>query len=104
MRAGYARERQPALHNRSTILWHTGAPGLVMARVAPFRWVGIGLQIDLTDEEAVALLALLDRAIENDRFLLSLRSRTLYGIRPKLLGARPASLSAGRPHMGLPRR
>jgi hypothetical protein len=28
------------------------------------------MQIDLTDEGAVALLALLDRAIENDRFLL----------------------------------
>ena len=35
MRAGYAHERQPALHNRLTTLWHTGAPGLVMARVAP---------------------------------------------------------------------
>ena len=54
------------------------------------------MQIDLTDEEAVALLALLDRAIENDR--------TLCGIRLKLLGAPPAPPSAGPPHMGRPRR
>jgi hypothetical protein len=44
------------------------------------------MQIDLTDEEAAALLALIDRAIENNRFLLSQRVRTLLGIHPKLLG------------------
>jgi hypothetical protein len=54
------------------------------------------MQIDLTDEEAVALLALLDRAIENDRFLLSLRARTLYGIRPKLLVRGPHRLQPDR--------
>jgi hypothetical protein len=62
------------------------------------------MQIDLTDEEAVALLALLDRSIEIDRFLLSLRARTLCGIRPKLLGASPASPSAGPSRIGRPRR
>jgi hypothetical protein len=62
------------------------------------------MQIDLTDEEAVALLALVDRAIENDRFLLSPRARTLFGIRPKLLGAPSAPPSAGPPRMGWPRR
>jgi hypothetical protein len=62
------------------------------------------MQIDLTDEEAVALLALLYRTIENDRFQLSPRARTLFGIRPKLLGASPAPPSAGPPRMEWPRR
>ena len=62
------------------------------------------MKIDLTDKKAVALLASLDRAIENDRFLLSPRARTLYGVRPKLLGTPSAPPSAGRPHMGRPRR
>jgi hypothetical protein len=62
------------------------------------------MQIDLTNEEAVALLALLDRAIENDRFLLSRQARTLCGIRPKLLGAPRAPPPVGSQCMGWPRR
>jgi hypothetical protein len=41
--------------------------------------------IDLTDDEAAALLALMGRAIAIDRFSLSLQTRTLQGIRPKIL-------------------
>ena len=62
------------------------------------------MQIDLNDEEAAALLALLDRAIDNDRFLLSSRARVLYGIRPKLLGQPPAPPANGPPRAGWPRR
>jgi hypothetical protein len=62
------------------------------------------MQIDLTDEEAAALLALMDRAIENDRFLLSQRTRTLLGIRPKLLGEQLEPPSTGLPRAGWLRR
>jgi hypothetical protein len=41
----------------------------------------------LTDEEAAALLAALNRLIDNDRYPLSPRLRTLRAIRAKLSGA-----------------
>jgi hypothetical protein len=47
------------------------------------------MQLDLTDEEAAALLRLLNRAIEDDRYPLSPRIRTLRHIRAKLPGAPP---------------
>jgi hypothetical protein len=47
------------------------------------------MQLDLTDEEADALLNLLNRAIETDRYQLSPRIRVLRGIRVKLPGAPP---------------
>jgi hypothetical protein len=48
-----------------------------------------GMQLDLTDGEAAALLALLNRAIEDDRYPLSPRVRVLRNIRAKLPGAPP---------------
>jgi hypothetical protein len=42
------------------------------------------MQLDLTDEEAAALLHFLNRAIENDRYPMSPRIRTLRHIRAKL--------------------
>jgi hypothetical protein len=62
------------------------------------------MQIDLTDAETAALLALLERAIENDRYLLSPRARTLLGIRPKLLGQPFAASAIGQSRTGWPRR
>jgi hypothetical protein len=47
------------------------------------------MQLDLTDEESEALLRELNTIIENDRFPLSPRIRTLRQIRAKLLGAPP---------------
>jgi hypothetical protein len=41
------------------------------------------MQLDLTDEEAVALVSLLNRAIDEDRYPLPPRVRTLRGIRAK---------------------
>jgi hypothetical protein len=46
-------------------------------------------QLDLTDEEAAALLSLLNRAIDDDRYPLSPRVRTLRRIRAKLPAAPP---------------
>ena len=46
--------------------------------------------IVLTDDETAALLALIDRAIAIDAFFLSPQTRTLQGVRQKILGA-PAS-------------
>ena len=48
------------------------------------------MQLDLTDEEAAALLSFLNRAIDEDRFPLSPRIRLLRGIRAKFPGALPA--------------
>jgi hypothetical protein len=45
------------------------------------------VQLDLNDEEAAALLAALNRLIDNDRYPLSPRVRTLRAIRAKLPGA-----------------
>jgi hypothetical protein len=45
------------------------------------------MQLELTDEEAGALLGLLNRMIENDRYPLSPRIRVLRDIRAKLPGA-----------------
>jgi hypothetical protein len=42
------------------------------------------MRLDLTDEEATALLSLLNRAIDDDRYPLSPRIRTLRGIRAKV--------------------
>jgi hypothetical protein len=47
------------------------------------------MQLDLTDEEAAALLSLLNRAIDKDRYPLSPRIRVLRDIRAKLPGAPP---------------
>jgi hypothetical protein len=47
------------------------------------------MQLDLTDEEAAALLSLLNRAIDNDRYPLSPRIGMLRQIRAKLPGAPP---------------
>ena len=74
-----------------------------------------GMQLELTDEEAAALLALLNRAIEDDRYPLSPRVRMLRAIRAKLPGApseppparppTPEERTPGRaPRAGRPRR
>lgn len=47
------------------------------------------MQADLSDQETAALLALLNRALDNYRFLLAPQSRSLQGIRRKILGAAP---------------
>jgi hypothetical protein len=47
------------------------------------------MQLDLTDEEAAALLRELNSIIENDRYPLSPRIRTLRSIRAKFPAARP---------------
>jgi len=52
------------------------------------------MQLDLTEEEAAALLSLLNRAIDRDRYPLSPRIRVLRGIRAKLPGAPPQPPSA----------
>jgi len=45
------------------------------------------MQLNLTDEEAAALLSLLNRLIADDRYPLSPRIRLLRAIRAKLPGA-----------------
>jgi hypothetical protein len=47
------------------------------------------MQLDLTDEEASALLTLLNRVIADDRYPVSPRIRLLRAIRVKLPGAPP---------------
>jgi hypothetical protein len=42
-----------------------------------------GMRLDLSDEEAAALLSLLNRAIDNDRYTLSPRVRRWREIRAK---------------------
>jgi hypothetical protein len=42
------------------------------------------MTLELTDEEAAALLRELDEIIENDRYSLSLRIQTLKAVRAKL--------------------
>jgi hypothetical protein len=42
------------------------------------------MTLDLSDEDTGALLRELDRIIDGDRFPLSLRIRTLQGIRDKI--------------------
>jgi hypothetical protein len=54
------------------------------------------MKLDLTDEESAALLRELNNIIENDRYPLSPRIRTLRGIRAKLPGA-PPPLPPARP-------
>jgi hypothetical protein len=54
------------------------------------------VHLDLTDEEAAALLRLLNRTIADDRYPLSPRIRTLRGIRAKLPGA-PQEPPAAKP-------
>jgi hypothetical protein len=58
------------------------------------------MQLDLTDEEAFALLKLLTEKIENDRYPLSPRIRVLRSIRDKLPGAPPAAPAPDRSHRG----
>ena len=62
------------------------------------------MTLDLTGEEAVALLRVLNRAIEDDRYPLSPRIRTLRNIRAKLPGAPPEPTPARPPRTGRPRR
>ncbi|MBV8132539.1 MAG: hypothetical protein JO282_08535 [Alphaproteobacteria bacterium] len=47
------------------------------------------MQIDLDDQEAAVLLAVLNRVIEDDRYPLSPRIRMLHDIRAKFPTARP---------------
>jgi len=47
------------------------------------------MQLDLTDEEAAALLSFLNRAIDDDRHPLSPRIRLQRGIRAKFPCAPP---------------
>ena len=54
------------------------------------------MHLDLTDEEALALLKLLTEKIENDRYPLSPRIGVLRSIRDRLPGAPPA-VPAARP-------
>jgi hypothetical protein len=61
-------------------------------------------QLDLTDEEAAALLTALNRVIENDRYPLSPRIRVLRGIRANLPGAPHEPPPVGPPRTGRPRR
>jgi len=52
------------------------------------------MQLDLTDEEALALLKLLTEKIEGDRYPLSPRVRVLRSIRDRLPGAPPTGPAA----------
>jgi len=60
--------------------------------------------LELTDEEAAALLRELNRIIENDRYQLSPRIRTLREIRAKLPVAPAQPPPASPPRTGRPRR
>jgi len=62
------------------------------------------MNIELTDEEAAALLRELNNIIENDRYPLSPRIRTLRYIRAKLPGAPAAPPPLRPPRTGRPRR
>jgi hypothetical protein len=62
------------------------------------------MQLELTDDEAAALLAALSRLIDNDRYPLSPRIRILRGIRAKLPGAPPEPPPPKPPRTGRPRR
>jgi hypothetical protein len=62
------------------------------------------MQLELTDEEAGALLGLLNRTIENDRYPLSPRIRVLRDIRAKLPGAPAEPPPVRPPRTGRPRR
>jgi hypothetical protein len=62
------------------------------------------MNIDLTDEEAAALLRELNNIVENDRYPLSPRIRTLREIRAKLPGAPAAPPPTRAPRTGRPRR
>jgi len=52
--------------------------------------------IVLTDDETAALLALIDRAIAIDAFFLSPQTRTLQGVRQKIVVAPPAESTPAR--------
>jgi hypothetical protein len=62
------------------------------------------MNIELTDEEAAALLRELSNIIENNRYPLSPRIRTLRDIRAKLPGAPAAPPPLRPPRTGKPRR
>ena len=55
------------------------------------------MQIDLTDDETRALLALIDRAMAIDAFSLSPLTRSLPRIRHKLIGPASPGPSAVQP-------
>jgi hypothetical protein len=57
------------------------------------------MQLDLTDEEAAALLRELNQIIEYDRYPLSPRIRLLRQIRARLPGAPPAPPPARPPSL-----
>jgi hypothetical protein len=61
------------------------------------------MRLDLTDEEAAALLSLLNRVIDEDRYPLSPRVRTLRGIRAKFSTAPPEPPRARPPTPGAER-
>ena len=65
-------------------------------RSRPYQKFLVDMQLDLTHEESEALLRELNVIIENDRFPLSARIRTLRQIRAKLPGA-PSSPPPARP-------
>jgi len=62
------------------------------------------MQLELTDEQAAALLALLNRTIEDDRYPLSPRIRKLREIMAKLSGAPSEPPPTRPPRTGRPRR
>jgi hypothetical protein len=62
------------------------------------------MNVDLTDEEAEALLRELNTIIDNDRYPLSPRIRMLREIRAKLPGAPAPPPPASPPRTGRPRR
>jgi hypothetical protein len=61
-------------------------------------------RLDLTDEQAAVLLALLNRTIENDRYPLSAPIGILREIRAKLPGAPAPAPPVPPPRTGRPRR
>jgi hypothetical protein len=62
------------------------------------------MQLELTEEQAAALLALLNRTIDDDRYPLSPRIGILREIRAKLPGAPVPAPPVGPPRTGRPRR
>ena len=89
--------------------------GKRIKRLINHPWHTEAMRLDLTDEEAAALLSLLNRVIADDRYPLSPRIRLLRAVHAKLPGAPPEPPAArpptpeertrGRaPRVGRPRR
>jgi len=62
------------------------------------------MNVELTDEQAAALLRELNRIIESDRYPLLPRIRMIREIRARLPGAPAAPPPASPPRTGRPRR